>query len=118
MAGRHDISVPNGSVFALGLDAGDVDPLNAVGTFFHHAAGANGDIRVGEELGDGRVEICVLKEVESPYLVGTVVGAIPSTDTAVVHHFVQPFRAMCCGAHRTNRLTGCTLAMHARYGLV
>ena len=79
-----------------------LDPLDAESAFFHDSAHSHGDIRILLELdrllgsfGCERSKVkliqgslVVVEEVESADLVGAVVGAVSSPDTAIISHYV------------------------------
>src|ERR1019366_4998554 len=66
----------------------------------------------------GRFEIAEQEEIESPHLVGAVVGTIPRAHAAVVDHVVEAFGAVSCSLHGADQLAGRVLAVHARDRLV
>src|SRR5678815_2707282 len=84
LACRNDVAVANPASFLLGRDAGAIDALNAVRALFHDAAAAHGDIGIIQHLESGCLIVGVLKKVEAPNLVWTVVGAIARADAAVI----------------------------------
>src|SRR5207249_3354095 len=73
LAGGYDLAVANGAALLLGLDAGPVDALDAVGALLHDAAGADRDVRVAQQAEAVGGVVGVLEEVEAAHLVGTVV---------------------------------------------
>ena len=76
-AGRDDLAVADGArPRAWPATCARVDALHAVGALLHHAAAADGDVRVALHLERRRVPVGVEQEVEPPHLVGTVVRAI------------------------------------------
>src|SRR5579862_5275585 len=75
-AGRRDFAIGNPAVLLLGLDFDNVDPLDAIGALLHHAAAADGDVGVAEAVQAGRAPIRIQQEVEAPYLVRAIVGAV------------------------------------------
>src|SRR5207247_1171119 len=101
LAGGNHLAVGDRTILTLGLDARGADALDAVRTLLHHAAAADRDIRIAQQLQGGRVEVAVLEEVETADLVRTVVGAVARADAAVVDHVVQALVAMHRGADRT-----------------
>src|SRR5262249_51824607 len=101
----------------LGGDSRGIDALHAVRALFHHAAAAHRDIRVAHQLQAGSLEIGEQQEVEATHFVRTVVGTVPCADAAVVDHVIQAFGGMHGRAHRTHRLAGSILALHAGHGL-
>ena len=50
LAGGQNLAVADLAIFALGLDAGDVDALHAVGALLHDAAAAHRDVGVALQL--------------------------------------------------------------------
>src|SRR4051794_33236993 len=108
LAGGHGFAVAHRAVLDVGLDRRRFYPLDAVGAFLHHAAAANGDVRVARRLGGaGRVG-GVIEPVKPPHLVWAVARAGPRPDAAVVDHQVQPLgavdRRMDRAAHLARRL--------------
>ena len=110
----HDHGAGGGGLPLL-RDLRLLDALHAVGAFFHHAAHADRDVRVAlevrrgadlllaertlvEVVGDQRVALVVVEEVEAADLVRTVIRTITGSDTAVVDHLVQSLMAVtrCC----------------------
>src|ERR1019366_9200207 len=118
LAGGLDFAVAHRAVLLLGIDLGRVDALYAVGAFFHHAAAAHRNVRIALQLQAGRFEIAEQVEIETPHLVGAVVGAIPRAHAAVVDHVVEAFGAVRGGLHGAYQLARRVLAMHAGDGLV
>src|SRR5262249_39937918 len=98
---RLDLAVGYPAVPLLRFDLCGVDALHAVGAFLHHAAAANRDVGIPTELQARRVPVLIEKEVEASDFVRAVVGAVARTDTAVVHHVVQPLVAVSGRADRT-----------------
>ena len=75
-------------------DFGTFHHLDAVGTFFHDAAGANGYIGIALKARGLFRCFGVIKKIEAPSLVRAVGGAVPGTPAPGVHHGVQAFRSM------------------------
>src|SRR3954462_3075455 len=117
-AGGDHFTVLDAAVLALGVDARVVDALDAVGALLHHAAAADGHVRVAQRLEARRLPVLVEQEVEAPHLVGAVVRAVARADAAVVDHVVQAFRAMRRRADRADQLARRVLALHAGDRLV
>src|SRR5690606_10647151 len=112
-SGLH-LSVDDGAVVHLRLDACRVDPLDAVGAFLHDAARSNAHIRIAQEPQARRLEVGVLIEIEIADLVGAVVRAVPRADAAVVDHEVEPFRRVHRRRGGAHGLARRVLAVHAR----
>src|SRR4051812_26090243 len=117
-AGGDHFTVLDAAVLALGVDARVVDALDAVGALFHHAAAADGHVRVAQRLEARRLPILIEEEVEAPHLVWAVVRAVARADAAVVDHVVQAFRAMRRRADGADQLARRGLALHAGDRLV
>ena len=75
-------------------DFGTFHHLDAVGAFFHDAAGANGYIGIALKARGLFRCFGVIKKIEAPSLVRAVGGAVPGTPAPGVHHGVQAFRSM------------------------
>ena len=133
LTSRCDFVVANFAEFSLGLNLGVLNALDAVSTFLHHTAAANGDFRVHHQvlqiavtrrqLVCARVlEECfgvgVVEEVKATYFVRTVVAAITRTDTAVVNHVVKAFATVNGRRDRTNRLARSVLTVVTGHRLV
>src|SRR5262249_5988589 len=65
--------------FALGI----LDSLHAEGAFLHDAARPHGHIRVQGQILQ-KIVMSVIKPIEAPYLVRTVIGAVARADAAVI----------------------------------
>lgn len=139
LAGSDNVSVSNGSSSFLRFNSCFVDPLNAVGAFFHDPSTPDGDVWVVQHFeklhsallrfldrsrnGAGVPRLGVVRElslviapvqvVKPSYLVRTVVRAVSSSDAAVVNHLVQTFVAMDGCGNRTDWLARCFFAMDA-----
>ena len=119
------------------------DALHTEGAFLHHAAHANGHVRiflhldrVRRALGRQRREIffvdvecahdlsladrslVVIEEIESTHLVGAVVRAKSRADAAVVSHDVETVLAVNGRVDGANRFARRVLAMLARHRLM
>lgn len=97
-------------------DFGTFHHLDAVGAFFHDAAGANG--YVGIALKARGLFRCfgVIKKIEAPSLVRAVGGAVPGTPAPGVHHGVQAFRSMHGGIDGAYGFTWGPAALLAGHG--
>ncbi len=123
-------------LFLAGLLADDriLEPLHAVGAFFHHPAHAHRDVGVALEMGrladlllaeralvevvgNERVALVIIEEIEAAHLVRAVVRAIARADAAVVGHRVEAVLGMHGGVDRANRFAGSQLALEAGDGL-
>src|SRR5205823_3389764 len=118
LAGGYDLAIASGPPLLLGLNAGPVDALDAVGALLHDAAGADRDVRVAQQAEAVGGVVGVLEEVEAADLVGTVVRAVTGADTAVVDHVVEALGAVDGGTDRADQLAGRLLAVHAGHWLV
>src|SRR5438094_4639488 len=118
LASRENFAVAYLAVLLFRFDLHRIDPLDAVSTFFHDAAAAHGDIGIPQAIQAGRRPIGEEQEIEAPYLVGAVVGAIPRADAAVVDHFVEALGTMHGGSYRADQLTRRVFAVHARHDFV
>ena len=118
LARRQHFAVANLAILELGRDAREVDALHAVGALLHHAAAADGDVRIARQLEAGRVPIRIQQEVEATDLVRTVVRAVARADAAVVDHVVQAFVAVRRRRHRAHHLARRRLALLTRHRLV
>ena len=107
-----------------------LEALHAVGAFFHHAAHADGDVRVllevvriadrflaegavVEVVGDERVALVVIEEIEAAGLIGAVVRAVAGADAAVVGHRVESVFGVDCGVDWADHFAGGRFAMDA-----
>ena len=62
--------------------------------------------------------IIIVKEpVESPYLIRTVVGTIPGTDTTIVSHMILSLAAVGGSSNRAYRFAGSMVTMLTHYRL-
>src|ERR1019366_3483083 len=111
-------AIPNFTVFLFRSDAAMGDALHAVRALLHDAAAAHADLRIAHHLELRGFKVLEEQEIEAAHLVRTVVGAIPRSDAAVVHHVVQAFGAMDRGADRTNHFARRVLALLTRNRLV
>src|SRR5204862_1713102 len=95
--GSRSLDVGDRLPRALALDLGFLDALHAIRAFLHHAAHANGDVRVvTHALHFGQLVVIaaarvIVEEVEAPDLVGAVVRAVARADAAVVGHVIEAF---------------------------
>ena len=116
------------------LDLRALKALHAISAFLHHPSHPNRHIGVAlqmrslsdlllterplvEVVSDKRITLVVVEIIEASRFVGAVVRTIPSPDTAVVGHCVQPLLAVHGCIHRTNGLAGSILALHAGHRL-
>src|SRR5207237_8608835 len=115
LAGGYYFAVPNNaggirvrllqvSLFDLCLNARRVNTLNAERALFHDAAAADRHIGIAQRLETRRLVVREQHEVEAPYLVWTVVQAVPRSDAAVVNHHVDAFRRVRRRSYRAHRL--------------
>src|SRR5205823_14696350 len=118
LAGGQDRAVLNAVFRAtpsfFTIDTRGINALHAIGVFLHHATAAHRDVRVAHHFEAGRVIVGEKQKIKAPDFIGTVVGAIPGANAAVVHHVIQAFSAVDGSAYRANRLTRRILALHAR----
>src|SRR5699024_11760833 len=91
-------------------------PLDTVCALFHDAAFTHRDFRIAPGPEFGECLVAILKEVESPGLVGTVIGAESRPHAAVVDLHVQPLRIVHSGTHRANHFAGGMVATRACHG--
>src|ERR1019366_625572 len=117
LAGCPDLAVPDRPVFLLCGDPRRVDPLDAVGAFFHHASLPHGDVGILLKVDRGVLLGSVVQEIEATHLVRAVVRAVARADAPVVDHLVQAFTAVDRRTHRAHKLAGRVLAVHTRYRL-
>ena len=118
LASRNHFAIAHLAILALGRDTAMRNALHAVRALLHDAAAAHADFRIAHHLVLRRGEILEEQEVEPPHLVRTIVRTVAGTDAAVVHHVVQAFGAVHCGADRANHFAGRVLALLARDRLV
>src|SRR5262249_13916346 len=97
---------------SLGIDAALVDALHTVRALLHDAAAAHADVGISHHLVLRSVPVLEEQEVEAPYLVRAIIGAVARADAAVVHHIVQAFSAVQGGANRANQFAGRVFALH------
>src|ERR1019366_4306249 len=117
LAGSHNLAIAHAAVFLIGLDLRCHDALHAVAALLHHAPRTYRHIRIARQLKALGLIVGIKQEVEAPYLIRTVVGAVPSANAAVVDHGVEPLGRMHRGAHWANLLAGSVLAMLAIHRL-
>src|SRR5256714_10534234 len=110
-AGSLNLAIAHPSPLALAIDLGALDALYAVGAFLHHAATADRDFGVAQQLQRLCVEILVEQEVEAPHLVRAVVRAVARADAAVINHVVETFGAMHRRADRADDFARRLLAL-------
>src|SRR5580700_6155599 len=118
LACRDDFAVAHAAIFFFGSDLRGVDALHAVGTFFHHAAAAHGDVGIAHAEKAGRGVIGEQQEIEAADFVRAIVRAVARADAAVVNHFVQAFGAVHRGADGADHFAGRVLTVHAEHRLV
>src|SRR4029079_11373645 len=99
------------------VDVGPANALYAERALLHHAPRAHGDVRIHRHLLGLRHLLGVIQEIEAANFVGTVVGAEPGADAAVVDHFVQSVRAVNGRVDRADVLTGRILAVLTEHRL-
>ena len=119
LASRLKRSVGNrGLVLDVSVRLRLANSLDAERALFHHAAVANGDVRVGLHLNLERKRLGPVVEVVPPHLVRAVVGAVPRADAAVVHHRVDAVRRVNGRVDRADLLARRVLAVdaHHRHG--
>jgi hypothetical protein len=110
----------------LDLDFGFLNSLHAIGAFFHHPAHPNGNVGILSHGGEIVVLfaertfvqfICLpfvpIEEIESPYLVRAVVGAIPGTNATIVGHCIETFFIVDGSVYWAYAFTWSGFAMHA-----
>src|SRR5205085_3187477 len=114
------LTVASGARFLFGAAPRAADALDAVGAFLHHAALANGDVRI-EQRPDGLgaeigvfLTVRITEEVEAPDLVRAIRLAKPGPDAAIVHLRIQSFAVVHGSRHRAHRLARRMFALHAR----
>ena len=107
-----------GDAVLLRVDAGVVDPLDAVGALLHDAAVADGHFGVAHQLQHRSFSILILEEIEAAHLVGAVVRAVPRADAAVVGHLVETFVAVGRRRDGADDFARGVLAMLAEHRLV
>ena len=115
LTGRLDLAVADRRCRILRGDLCRLDPLHAVGAFFHDPAATDGHLRIVFHLGDfvGRVfQVLVEVEVvEATHLIGAVVCTVSGADASVVDHVVEPLVAMGGRGHRANLFAGGQFAL-------
>lgn len=97
-------------------DFGALHHLDAIGAFFHDAAGADRHIRVALEVRGLFRCPGVVKEVEAARLVRAVGGAVPRSPAPGVHHGVEPFRGVDGGVDRADGFARSPAALLAGHG--
>src|ERR1044072_2669123 len=123
-------TILNGAAFFLGSQFSILQALYAERTFFHYTAATNHYVRVQYHAGQVIVHIshivqvvfeavCTVEvsPVKAAYFIRTVVGAVTGTDTTVICHLVNTFRAVVGSSHRTNVLTGSIITVLAQHRL-
>src|SRR5579862_8177369 len=118
LARGDDFAVVHGTILFFGLNLRRVDALHAVGALFHHAAAADGDVRIPHAVQARRRVVGEEQEVKTPDLVRAIVRAVARADAAVVRHVVQPFGAVRCGTDGADVFAGRVFALHAGHRLV
>lgn len=132
LASRTDISVMNFAV-ALGsrIDFAVLNALNAVSTLLHNPASTHRNFGIKNQrlelLGslfalvlpsvEVTVLIVVVEVVESPYFVRAIVRTVPSSNTTVVSHRIDPLFGVHCCRDRADLLARCCLAVCTGHGL-
>src|SRR5258708_3211704 len=94
------------AVRLFGFDLDRIDSLNTISALLHDPTASNRDIGIPQHLEAGCREVGIEKEIESPNFVRTVVRAIPSADTAVVHHVIQALNTVRSRSHWANQFAG------------
>ena len=132
LASRSDIPVMNLAIASRsGVDLAVLNPLNAVGAFFHNTTPANGDLGVQDQrlkLATGllslvlpsvkiSVFVVVVEVVKTPDFVGTVVRAVAGTDATVVSHRVDAFFGVNGRSNRANLFAWRRFAMGTSHRL-
>ncbi len=117
LAGGEDFAIPHRAVFFFGLLFGAIYSLNTESAFFHHAAESNGNIGILKHLDCLRHVFGIIEEIEPANFVGTVVRAIPRSDTAVVGHGIEPLFVMNRGRYRADCLARGVFALLAGHRL-
>src|SRR5262249_28563089 len=113
LAGGDDLIAAQRTAFLVGCDTRCLDPLRAICTFFHDAAGSHGDVRIFYGLlSFGKMAVIV--PIEPAHLVWTVTLARTRADAAVVDQLIDAFRRVHGGVHGAAHFTGSLLAIHAR----
>src|ERR1044072_564361 len=118
------------AAFLLGSQFSILQALYAERTFFHYTAATNHYVRVQYHASQVIVHIshivqvvfeavCTVEvsPVKAAYFIRTVVGAVTGTDTTVICHLVNTFRAVVGSSHRTNVLTGSIITVLAQHRL-
>src|SRR5258706_9640065 len=100
-----------GAIFRL------TNSLHAERAFLHHALSAHGHVGIElpvQRLGESVLRtggLAVTKPIEVANLVGTVVGAVPRSDAAIVDLNIQSIGRVISRVHRTHRLTRSVAAL-------
>src|SRR5262245_24478621 len=118
LTGGDYLTITDGAVFELGLNAGSADTLHTVRAFFHNAAGTHRDLGIVQQLQARRVIVGILQKVKASYLIRTVVGAVARANTAVVDHVVEPFLIMHGSVRWADDLARGVFTVHTQDGLV
>ena len=132
LASRTNIPVMN---FAVALrsriDFAVLNALNAVGALLHNPASTHRNFGIKNQrlelLGslfslvlpsvEVTVLVVVVEVVESPHFVGAVVSTVPSSNTTVVSHRIDPFFGVYSCRDRADLLARCRLAVCTGHGL-
>src|SRR3989454_7589874 len=113
LAGGQDVAVPHGALRVTRVVLARDDALNAHRALLHDPELANR--HVGVQLHVERRGELVLEPVEAAHVIGTVVAAVSSPDTTVVHLTVETFFRTIRRKHGTDGLARGDLTMLAEH---
>src|ERR1041384_1007166 len=112
-----NLAVANLAPFIARANLGFFDSLNAERALLHYPARAHSHVWIQREVRD-RIAMLILKPVEAPNLIRTVVLTVAGPNAAVVDLHVQAFAAVHRRQNRTDALARCVVALIAHHRLI